>query len=383
MNSHASETPAPQSNGPAPAPRTPAAPRAPTPTPASEGEGAPAGGRRYAPAVVGSLVLLVAAVLGYRHWVFIQAHEETDDAQVEGHVSPVIPRLAGAVKAVLVDDNQLVRAGDVVVEIDPSEADLRVRSAEAALANANAAHVTAVAALADARASAAAAAAAVRTAEIAARKAAADLRRDSALLASGAITQSQLDDTQAAADRTASQVDALRRQAEASDLQVPVTDARITETSAAIARAQSDVASARLMRSYASVTAPIGGRVSRKAVEPGQVIEAGQVVLSIASEDAPWLVANFKETQLGSIHAGQPATFTVDAYPGTVFTARVDSLAGATGARFALLPPDNASGNFVKVTQRVPVKLVPAGPADPARPLRPGMSVDVTVSTLP
>jgi membrane fusion protein (multidrug efflux system) len=159
-----------------------------------------------------------------------------------------------------------------------------------------------------------------------------------------------------------------------------VAAARVAASRTQVSARASDLDLAKLQQSYASVTAPIAGLVSRKNVEPGQFVQAGQTVMSIAADTDCWVVANFKETQLAHMKPGQPAEFTADSYKDLVFHGRVDSIAGATGARFALLPPDNSSGNFVKVTQRVPVKIVLAGTPDPDHPLRPGISVDVTVS---
>lgn len=332
---------------------------------------------------VAAAILVAAAVLGVKHLRFALAHEETDDAQVEGDISPVLPRISGYVASVLVRDNQHVRAGEPLVSIDSNELDLRVGEAQAALGSAQAARVTAEAVLESARAAQSVAAANTATSDVTRRKTAADLARDTALFQNGAITDSQLADTRAAADVAGARFQAAARQAEAAATQVSEAQTRIGGARAIEAQRLADLAYARLQRSYATVTAPIAGVVSRKNIEPGQFVQAGQTLLSIASEANPWVVANFKETQVGSMKAGQTAEFTVDSYPGAVFHGRVDSLSGATGARFALLPPDNASGNFVKVTQRVPVKVVITDAADPDRPLRPGVSVDVAVRTAP
>jgi membrane fusion protein (multidrug efflux system) len=318
-------------------------------------------------------------IFGIRHWQHFLAHEETDDAQVEGHISPVLPRVSGYVARVLVSDNQHVDAGQALIEIDPRELDLKVAQSDAALQNAQADRQTAEASLSGVRASAATAAANVETALVRMRKAASDLERDTNLLKTGAITDSQFTDTKAAADTAAALLDAVRSEARAADLQIAVAAARVAAAQTTAAEKAADLEFTRLQRSYASVTAPIAGRVSRKNVEPGQFIEAGQTILSVASDSDVWVVANFKETQLTRMKAGQSVDFEADTYPGVVFHGRVDSLAGATGARFALLPPDNSTGNFVKVTQRVPVKIVLAQDPDPDHPLRPGMSVDVSV----
>jgi len=291
----------------------------------------------------------------------------------------VLPRVSGYVDRVLVVENQRVAAGQALIEVDPKELDLKVAEADAALQNAKADQATAQAALAGARASAQTAKANVETALVRQRKAASDLARDTNLFGTGAITDSQLNDTKAASDTASAELDAVRTEDQTADLQIAVAAARVGAARTEAAEKASDLDYARLQRTYASVTAPIAGLVSRKNVEPGQFVQAGQTLLSITSEADVWVVANFKETQLTRMKPGQGVEFEADTYPDFVFHGKVESIAGATGARFALLPPDNSTGNFVKVTQRVPVKIVLTQVPDGAHPLRPGMSVDATV----
>jgi membrane fusion protein (multidrug efflux system) len=336
--------------------------------------------RKIVIGVLAAAVLAVGVVYGTKRLKFAAVHEETEDAQVEGHISPVLPRVSGYVGRVLVGDNERVKAGQVLVEIDPKELDLKVAGADAALQNSTAERATTEASLESARASALTAAANVEEALVRQRKAARDLDRDTRLFKTGAITDSQLSDTQAAADTAAAQLASIRTQAQTAQLQISVAAARAAAARTQTAEKASDLDFERLQRAYAAVTAPIAGLVSRKNVEPGQLVQAGQTLLSIASETDVWVVANFKETQLTHMKAGQGVEFTADSYPGVVFRGKVESISGATGARFALLPPDNSTGNFVKVTQRVPVKIVLAQAPDSDHPLRPGMSVDATVS---
>jgi membrane fusion protein, multidrug efflux system len=315
--------------------------------------------------VLAALALGAGAFFGLRHLVYTLAHEETDDAQVQGHLSPVLPRVPGYIAEVFVSDNQPVAAGQPLFAIDPSELDLRIASASAALQNAGAA-------LANTRAAAAVAAAEVETARVQRDKAGDDLARDKKLFAGAAITDRQLADSQAAADQAAAQFAAQDKQAAAAQTQVGVAET-------VVGQRRSDLDLAKLQRSYATVTAPIAGVVSNKNVEPGQFVQAGQTLLSVTDDSDVWVVANFKETQLTHLRIGQSVEFTADSYPGVVFHGRVDSIAGATGAHFALLPPDNATGNFVKVTQRVPVKIILTDAPDPHHELRPGMSVEPSV----
>jgi membrane fusion protein (multidrug efflux system) len=330
--------------------------------------------------IVALVVLVVAGGYGVRKWEFFTAHEETDDAQVEGDVSPVLPRVSGYVNKVLVVDNQHVEAGQSLMEIDARELDLKVAAAAASLQNAQADEATAEANLVTAKAAAQTAAANVETARVRQRKAAEDLARDSSLAKTGAITTSQFADTKAIADTADAQLAAVEGDAKTAEAQIGVAAARVRAAGTAAAEKAADLDYARLERSYNSVPAPIAGLVSRKNVEPGQYVQAGQTLLSIASDSDVWVVANFKETQLTHMKAGQDVEFEADSYPGVVFHGRVESISGATGARFALLPPDNSTGNYVKVTQRVPVKIVLTQAQDAEHPLRPGMSVDATVS---
>jgi membrane fusion protein (multidrug efflux system) len=326
-----------------------------------------------------AVALIALGFFGWKKLRYSLSHEETDNAQVEAHISPLLPRVSGYVASVLVEDNQRVVAGQTLVKIDPTELDLKITSARASRDSARAALKTAEATLANARAALAVARANVETAQVAEAKAAADFARDTPLAKSGAIADRQFTDSRAVADTAAAQLAAVRRQAEAAATQVNLAETQIATAKSQIEQSEAEVKFAELQRSYAIVTAPIDGVVSRKNVEPGQYVQAGQTLMSIASDTNVWVVANFKETQLANMHVGQSVEVVADTFPGVVFHAQVDSLAGATGARFALLPPDNATGNFVKVTQRVPVKITLTQPVDPNRPLRAGLSVQAAV----
>ena len=330
-------------------------------------------------AVLAIAAVLVGGYYGIRHWQFVSRHEDTDDAQVEGDIGPVLPRISGYVARVLVRDNQVVKAGDPLIEIDVRELDLKVAQAAAGIESAQAALQNAQAGLANAEAAEKVAAANITSAAVTEAKTAADLARDNKLFQTNAITERELSDTRAAAEIARARTAALRRQEEAAASQIAVAQTQIAAAQAQVKLRHSDLDYAELQRSYATVTAPIAGAVSRKSIEPGQYVQAGQTLLSIVSDTNPWVVANFKETQLARIRIGQTVEIRADGYPGTIFPGRVESISGATGARFALLPPDNSSGNFVKVTQRVPVKISLEPTDGPQRRLRPGMSVDAAV----
>jgi membrane fusion protein (multidrug efflux system) len=329
-------------------------------------------------AAVAAAVLL-ACYFGIRYLRFVVSHEETDDAQVEGDISPVLPRVPGYVAQVLVRDNERVAAGQALVAIDAADLDLRVRGEQTALETAEAELRAAEATYVATRATAEVARANIAAVRVQRDKTASDLAQDKGLSAGGAITDRQLRDSQEAADTAAARLEMAEREADAASAQVAVAGVKVGTARAIVARQRAGLDLSKLGRSYATVTAPIAGLVAHKDVEPGQFVQAGQTLMSIASDEGVWVVANFKETQLTHLRPGQAVEFTADSYPGRIFRGRIDSLAGATGARFALLPPDNATGNFVKVTQRVPVKIVLDEPPDAQQPLRPGMSVDVTV----
>jgi membrane fusion protein (multidrug efflux system) len=305
---------------------------------------------------------------------------------VDGHITIIAPRISAFVKRVLVDDNQHVNTGDTLVQLD--ERDLRVRldQAEAELRTAQAAVGNrsnagqAQAELQATRAQAASAAATVSAAESDYKKAAADLERYRGLAAQRIIPAQQLDAAQAASDAAAAHLEAVRRQAAAAGSQVSASGAALRGADARLAAAQAAVDNARLQLSYALITAPTAGVIAKRNAEVGALVQPGQSLMSIVPDSEVWVTANLKETQLTKVRIGDPVEFTVDAYPGRKFSGHVESLSPATGARFSLLPPDNATGNFTKVVQRVPVK-VAVEPSDTTPPLRPGMSVAVDIAT--
>ena len=377
------------------------------------------------------IVLLIGA--GVWYWL-TRGRESTDDAQIDSHVTQVSARVAGTLVKVAVDDNQTVDAGAMLVELDPRDYQVAVDRARAELADAEAAAQAAqtnvpitsttassniltarggvaqaqsgiVAAeheVAAARARLTTAQAKLREAEANATKATRDVERlqqqfDAAVAAADAqraaadSSGSQVAEAEAgvpAAQSKLMQARAAEQQAHAelqsaqtAPQQVLATKARASAAEAHVQQARANLAQAELNLQYATVKAPIRGVVSRKGINAGQVVQAGQPLLAIVDVDHVWVTANFKETQLRNMRAGQNATVDVDAYGGREYKGRVDSIAGATGARFSLLPPENATGNFVKVVQRVPVKIALEPGQDPEHLLRPGMSVTPTVIT--
>jgi membrane fusion protein (multidrug efflux system) len=313
------------------------------------------------------LAILIAA--GFYGWHIIQfnkVHESTDDAQIDVDITPIIPRVAGFVATIRVNDNDRVDSNEVLIMLDTNDLSLKVKSADAALANSQASAQSAEASAAVARAN-------VATAEVGRRKAADDLARANGLFAGGALTKEKLDGYKSADDVADAQLKSASDMASASEAQIGVATSQIKQK-------QVDLDNAKLQLTYATIISPVAGTVAKRNVEIGEYIQQGQPLLAVTQGDI-WITANFKETQLHDMQVGQRVEFTLDGYPDSTFHGTVQSVSPATGAKFSLLPPDNSTGNFVKVTQRVPVKILVDRHDYSKSPLRPGMSVDVTVST--
>lgn len=382
------------------------------PNGAAENGGAPSR-RRIQKRTAIPAVLGLIAVLAGTWWFVTRNDESTDDAFIDGDVVDVAPRIAGKVSAVHFTDNQSVKAGDLLVELDPADFDAALARARAEFAAAEArgrsaaaqvalAHSSTDAVLEQARGGLAQAKAALeqRKAQLDGavadeERARADMKRYRALSAGDYTSRQRLDTAQAEARRTAAAVRGARNavdagradvaraegtlhDADTAAQQLAVREAELAAATAAAQSARAAVRQAELSLSYTRVVAPHDGHIVRKNVSAGDVTLAGQKMAALVF-GAPWVVANFKETQLGRMRPGQPVTITVDAYDGYTLRGHVDSVQRGTGAYFSLLPPENATGNYVKVVQRVPVKIVIDDSLDPARPLGLGMSVVPTV----
>ncbi|MEO7038515.1 MAG: HlyD family secretion protein [Gemmatimonadaceae bacterium] len=361
---------------------TPPAARPPAPE-------APAKATRKKVIIVGivGIVVVIALVWGIKTFIYSRGHESTDNAQVDGHIVPVLAKVGGYVTAVLVQDNDSVAKGKELVRIDDSELKVKVAQAEADLA---AAQSTAggskftgqsQAAVATATGNRYAADAQIQAALANQQKANADLARMRDLVAKQIVSAQQLDAAQAAAAAAAADVESLQRQAAAAGGAVQNAQAGVRLAKAKLQAEQAALDNAKLQLSYTDVQAPETGTISKKQVEIGQLVQPGQTMMSIVADTGTWVTANFKETQLSKMVVGQPVTIQVDAYPGCEAEGTVQSLSGATGARFALLPPDNATGNFTKVVQRLPVRIAITKGCGSTHPLRPGMSVVAHVQT--
>jgi membrane fusion protein (multidrug efflux system) len=391
---------------------------------------------------IGAVVIVVLAVAV---WLWATAgRETTDDAQVDAHVAPIAARIGGTVTEVPVKENQEVEAGAVLAVIDPRDyqvaldkarAELATAEADAAAARVNV-PITSTAATSNvstarggveqaqagiegaqraidaATARLATAEARQREAEANAAKTAKDVERFKGLLAKDEVSQQQYDAAVAAADAARAATDSAHSQVQEAQAGISVAQSHLTqaragatqataqlqtaqsgpqEVTAQRARAASAdakvlqqraaVQQAELNLQYTTLRAPMKGIVSRKGVEVGQVVQPGQPLMTVIPLEEVWVTANFKETQLEKMRPGQPAVIEVDAYGGRDFKAHVESLAAATGSRFSLLPPENATGNFVKVVQRVPIRIAIDEKQDAQQLLRPGMSVTAKVYT--
>src|SRR3954467_677288 len=352
-----------------------------------ESEAAPRVKRRRLPLIIVGVLVLALGVWAVRRYLYSRHHVTTDNAQVDAHITLIAPRVAAFVSRVLVDDNQHVQAGDTLVVLDDRDLKVRLEQAEADLHAAQAAVGSrgrtgeAQATLQATRAQAGSVQAAVTAAEAEYKKTAADVERYRGLAATKIVSAQQLDGAEAPADAARANLEAARRNAAAAGSQVSASGAAVRSADARLAAAEAAVSNARLQLSYAYITAPVSGAIARRNAESGALVQVGQTLMSIVPDNEIWVTANLKETQLTNVKVGDRAEFTLDAYPGQDFAGRVVSVSPATGARFSLLPPDNATGNFTKVVQRVPVKIQVDQPTQSTKPLRPGMSVEVTITT--
>ena len=339
------------------------------------------------------ILVLAGGSFGTMQYIHAQRHQETDDAQIEANISPVIPRISGYVTEIRVKDNQKVKKGDTLVILDNRNELIQVAQAEAALTAAKSslgvAEATTTASrtnIATYEANVATVDAQIEAAKVNLTRATQDYDRYVNLIKDHTITQQQFEQADAAKQSAERQLrvleeqkSAAKRQALAATSQTAATGQQVNVVNANIQQRQADLDNAKLNLSYSVITAPEDGILSKINVQVGQLVQAGQSLFSVVMDTNPWVIGNFKETQVAKMRVGQLVTVHVDAYPGHEFEAKLTSFSPATGARFALLPPDNASGNFVKVVQRLPVK-IEFNNGDPlVKELRPGMNVDVDV----
>ncbi len=334
--------------------------------------------KKYRMRIIGAiaaLIILILVVWYYFH--FIAPYEDTDDAFLDGYVTMISPRVPGQVDRLLITDNQEVQAGDVMVEIDPRDYQAALDLAKANLAAAQSQLDSAKAQLEVSESKVTEAQANVTAAEAQDERARADLKRYQSV-ESRAVSKTEFDLTQATARSTAADLTAAASQVKSAQAEVALSQAGVETAAAAVQQNQAKLDQATLNLSYTKIVAPFAGRITARSVQNGNYIQPGQALFALVPREV-WVTANFKETQLADMRPGQPVEIHVDAYPARNFKARVDSLQDGTGARFSLLPPENAVGNYVKVVQRVPVKIVFDEELPSNLDFAPGMSVEPKV----
>lgn len=342
-----------------------------------------------------AFAVLGAAFFGVREYQYSQTHEETDDAQIAADVSPVISKISGYISEVKVKDNQFVKKGDTLIVLDNRDQKMALAQAEAALgtaqSNVTSAHAGSEAAksgIGNSRAAVQTANAQIEAAKVNVWRTEQDMKRYSELVKDHSITQQQYEQAVAAYQTAQKQLQVLVDQKNQASVQTGVMTSQSNATyqnigvaNSQLKQRQVDVENAKLNLSYTVITAKENGYVSKIPVQVGQFIQAGSQLFSIVLSNQKWVVANYKETQVEKMVEGQKVEIEIDAYPGQKFQGTISSFSPATGSAFALLPPDNASGNFVKVVQRLPVKITFDNlNEDIMKKLRVGMNVKTVVS---
>jgi membrane fusion protein, multidrug efflux system len=355
----------------------------------SGANGRPSAWRRPPVIVIGTVLAGALLFLGLSYLADVFTHESTDDAFIDNDIRSIAPKVSGQILQVAVRSNQKVKAGDLLVEIDGRDLQVLADEKRAAVESARANEGLLKAAvdlfqtqIASAEATAKQSAAEAAAAEANTEKARADLKRAQALNDNHTISPQEYDSARAAATWAEANLKAQQEKAASEQSKVAQAKAQFQAGVKACERAEAqtrqaepDVKAAELNLSYTRVTAPADGFVTKKAVEPGNYVQTGQSLMALVPVQGAYVTANFKETQLRNIRPGQPVKITIDSVAGGPFSGHVDSIMAGSGARFSLLPPENAVGNYVKVVQRVPVKIVFDKPIESSHVLGPGMSV--------
>jgi membrane fusion protein, multidrug efflux system len=329
--------------------------------------------RRDLKILAGVAVLVIVGAMFFYYFHFLAPYESTDDAFIDGYVTMISSRVPGQISELLVRDNQEVKEGDVLAEIDPRDYQARLSQAGADLAVARSQLDEARAQVTANEAKVEQAQAMVAAAEAEAQRAADDFKRYQSV-ETRAVSKSVFDLAKAQARSATANLEAARSQVKAAQSAVVLSQAGVETATANVQQAEAQAQQAQLNFSYTKIIAPRNGRVTARTVQLGVYVQPGQALLTLVPKEM-WVVANFKETQLTYMRPGQPVKLRVDAYPNRKFKGTVDSLQAGTGAQFSLLPPENAVGNYVKVVQRVPVKIVFDEPLPDDLDIAPGMSV--------
>jgi len=330
------------------------------------------------PIVLG-IILIAGIIFGIKEYIYYGKHIDTDDAQIDGDVSPVVARVGGYVDSIFFEENGHVNNGQVLVKLDDRDYKVKLEQALSAQKGASAGVGVGQSQIISTAASSSSARAQVESAAARLEKANKDYARYANLVKDGSITQQQFDQAKSDRDVAEATYRAAQDQYKAALEQVGTSRNQLKVTDVGVTQRQADVDYAKLQLSYTTITAPSAGLASKKNIQIGQLVQAGQTLFSIVNDNSLYITANFKETQLTNLKDGQKVDIDVDAFPDLKLHGEVYNFSPATGAKFSLLPPDNATGNFVKVVQRIPVKIKINADKETLAKLRPGMSVNVSV----
>ena len=330
------------------------------------------------PIILG-LLLIAGLGFGIKEYIYYSKHEDTDDAQIDGDISPVVARVGGYVDTIMFEENQHVTQGQLLVKLDDRDYKVKLEQALSTRKLAGASVGVSESQIYATEANSATAKANVENAQIKLAQAQRDYDRYANLVKDGSVTKQAFEQAQVTRDAAQAALHAAQEQYKAAQEQVTGTKNQLNVTNSGVTQKQGDIDFAKLQLSYTNIVAPSSGIASKKNVQIGQLVQAGQTLFSVVDDNSLFITANFKETQMDHLRSGEKVDIVVDAFPDTKIEGTVYNFAPATGAKFSLLPPDNATGNFVKVVQRVPVKIKINAPKEIMDKLRPGMSVAVSV----
>lgn len=331
------------------------------------------------PIILG-ILLIIGAIFGTKEYIYYSKHVDTDDAQIDGDISPVVARVGGYVQDIKFEENTRVKEGEVLVKLDDSDYKIKLEQAMAGQKGANAGVGVSESEIMATAANTSTAKANIEAAKVKLNLAQKDYDRYLNLVKDGSVTQQQFDQAKAQKESAQAAFTAAKDQYNAAVKQVGTTQSQLAVSNSGVTQRQADVDFAKLQLSYTEIKAPASGIVSKKNIQKGQLVQPGQSLFAIVNDNSIYVTANFKETQLEDIKPGAKVKIEVDAYPDHDVEGEVYNFAPITGAKGSLLPPDNATGNFVKVVQRVPVKIkITKAQKEILEKLRPGMSVKVSV----
>lgn len=328
---------------------------------------------------IGIAVLIAGGFFGWRYFKFASSHIQTDDAQIEGNIVPVLARVGGYIGHIHVADNQNVKQGQLLAELDTADLELKVEQAETAYQAALSNEQVVRSNVEDVRITGELALTSIEGPRSALWKAKNEFDRYNELYQQKLATPQKRDEVKANLEMAQAQYNLANQKYKAAKVQLNTAQNQLKVAQATSQLRQKEINIAKLQFSYSKIYAPVAGVVSRKSVQTGQLVQPGQPLMSLVQKDDIWVTANYKETQLEGMDINNPVIIKVDAYPDLEFKGKVQSFGGATGAKFSLIPPDNASGNFVKVVQRISIRIA-LDAAPEVKLLKPGMSVQSIIS---